>query len=247
MQIDKVIIGEATLYFGDCREILPTLGSVDAVISDPPYGQAVNTNVRWNGNRCTGAGGLIRERPIPYPDAIVGDDAPFDPSPLLSMADIVALWGAHKFADRLPEGSWLCWDKVPTGKVRDQGDGEAAWLNCRGRPLRIFRHLWDGLCIASGYETVVERVGSAATRRRHPTQKPVDLMSWTISQAGVPASGLILDPYMGAGSTGIAAVLAGHRFIGIECEPIYFEAACERLEAAQKRNQAIALRSGERS
>lgn len=238
MTPDKIVIGSATLYLGDCREVLPEIGGINAVISDPPYGQAVNTNVRRNGNRSTGAGGPIRERPVPYPLGIVGDDAPFDPSPLLR-AEIVALWGAHKFADRLPEGSWLCWDKVPNGKVRDQGDGEAAWLNHRGRPLRIFRHLWDGLCIAGGYETRNERIGQAAMPRHHPTQKPVDLMSWTIRQARIPAGGLICDPYMGAGSTGIAAVLAGHPFVGIECEPLYFEAACERIEKAQRQGQLL--------
>lgn len=231
MRVEK--IGLATLYLAEWQEC-DGLPRPAAIISDPPYGQRVNTNVRRNGGRSTGGGGPIKERPVPYPTGIVGDDKPFDPTPLLSMADTVVLWGAHKFADRLPEGSWLCWDKMPNGKIRDQGDGEAAWVNQRGRPLRIFRHLWDGLCIAGGYETRNERKGQAAAPRRHPTQKPVDLMAWTIVQARVPTQGLIIDPYMGAGSTGIAAVMAGHPFIGIECEPLYFEAACERIERAQQ-------------
>lgn len=242
--LSKTEIGLATLYLGDCRDVLTTLERPAAIISDPPYGQAVNTNVvkkvdskhhryKENGARNFASGDKN------YP-TIRGDDEKFDPAQLLSMSDIVALWGAHKFADRLPEGSWLCWDKVPNGKVKSQGDGEAAWINQRGRPLRIFRHLWDGLCIAGGYETRNERVGQAAAPRHHPTQKPVDLMAWTILQARVPVGGLILDPYMGAGSTGIAAVLAGHPFIGIECEPIYFEAACQRIERAQQQGRLVA-------
>ena len=193
-----VIIGNATLYLGEWQSVAG-LPRPAAIVSDPPYGQRVNTNVRRNGGRRTGSGGLIQERSAPYPVGMAGDSKPFDPTPLLNMADIVALWGAHKFAHRLPEGSWLCWDKMPNGKVRDQGDGEAAWINEPRRPIRLFRHLWDGLCIAGGYETRVERKGQRAAPRRHPTQKPVDLMGWTIAQARIPAGGAILDPYMGAG------------------------------------------------
>jgi len=230
-----VQIGNATLYLAEWEEV-DDLPRPAAIISDPPYGQALKVKMGKRRISKLPGGGKYHPTDRAYP-AIQGDDKPFDPSPLLSMADIVALWGAHKFADRLPEGSWLCWDKVPNGMVRLQGDGEAAWLNQRERPLRIFRHLWNGLCIAGGYETRNERVGQAAVPRHHPTQKPVDLMSWTITQARVPQGGLILDPYMGAGSTGIAAVLAGHPFIGIECEPIYFDAACRRIEAAQRQRQ----------
>jgi site-specific DNA-methyltransferase (adenine-specific)/modification methylase len=106
--------------------------------------------------------------------------------------------------------------------------------------MRIFRHLWDGVCVAGGYETRNERCGQAAAPRHHPTQKPVDLMSWTIAQARVPAGGLIFDPYMGAGSTGIAAVLAGHPFIGVECEPVYFDAAVKRIEFATRQADLFA-------
>ncbi|GAN95353.1 cytosine-specific DNA methylase [Komagataeibacter europaeus NBRC 3261] len=226
-------IGLATLYLGKWQEI-PDLPYPAAVISDPPYGQSVNTNVRRGDVRIpkTG-GGAIKDRAHLYPSGIYGDDEPFDPKHLISMSEIVLLWGAHKFAGCLPQGSWLCWDKMPTGKIRSQGDGECAWINTAGRPMRIFRHLWDGLCISSGYETQCERSGQAAVSRVHPTQKPVDLMAWCIEQARVPKGGLILDPYMGGGSTGIAAVRAGHPFIGVECEPQYFEAACRRLKHAQ--------------
>ena len=234
MIIREERIGDCRLILGDCRQVISVIGPTDAVVSDPPYGQSLKTNVRGNGNRSTGAGGPIRERLVPYPSGMAGDDQPFEPALLLAVCDTVALWGAHKFAHRLPEGSWLCWDKAPNGKVKDQGDGEAAWLSHKGRPMRIFRHLWDGLCIAGGYETRFERSGQAASPRHHPTQKPVDLMRWTIAQAGVPDGGLILDPYMGAGSTGIAALMGGYRFIGIEIEPIYFETACKRLREAYR-------------
>lgn len=239
---NPVIIGNATLYLGDCREILPTLPKVDAVITDPPYGQKLNTNVRGkNGTRKyslvdrrrTAAGIHSSGWATEYPEAIYGDDEPFDPAHLLTLDGRLLLWGAHKFADRLPPGSWLVWDKVPTGKVRDQGDGEAAWMNC-SKPLRIYRLLWDGVCVGSEARHEV----TAGQRRVHPTQKPEALMRWCIQQAGEPQT--ILDPYMGAGSTGVAAMQLERKFIGIEIEPKYFDIACRRIEDAQRQSRMFA-------
>jgi site-specific DNA-methyltransferase (adenine-specific) len=224
-------IGDATLYLGDCLEILPTLAKVDAVITDPPYGQALKVNnskyaaVQRNG-------GISRTNVKDYP-AIHGDATPFDPLPWLGAAGVVVLWGAHKFAERLPAGGWLVWDKVPTGKIRDQGDGEAAWIN-RQQPLRIFRLLWDGLCVGEGARHEV----TAGQQRHHPAQKPEILMRWCIEQAGSPRS--ILDPYMGAGSTGVAAVQMGLAFTGCEIEPRYFDIACKRIEQAYRQRPLFA-------
>jgi site-specific DNA-methyltransferase (adenine-specific) len=230
--VSPVVIGNATLYLGDCLEVLPTLPKVDAVITDPPYGQSLNVNTIYEGGKREHAvlqrnGSKLMVRPNNYVP-IHGDDAPFDPGPWLKAAPTVLLWGAHKFADRLPAGGgWLVWDKVPTGKARNQGDGEAAWIN-RDRPLRIFRLLWDGLCVGDGARHEV----TAGQQRNHPTQKPEILMRWCIEQAGRPQS--ILDPFMGTGSTGVAAIQMGLRFVGIEIEPRYFDIACRRIEEAQK-------------
>lgn len=235
----REVIGLATLYLGDCREIVPTLPRPAAVISDPPYGQRLKTNIAYAGGTKVRAvaqrsGSACLVNPTVWPDEIAGDAEPFDPTPWLSLADVVLLWGAHRFADRLPVGAWLVWDKVPNGKQRDQGDGEAAWLN-RNRPLRIYRGLWDGLCVASQFRDEV----TAGQRRVHPTQKPVALMAWCLEQAQVPDGGLILDPYMGAGSTGIVAVRAGHPFVGCELEPLYFDTACRRIEEAQRQGDLL--------
>lgn len=242
-------IGNATLYLADNAEVMGLLQRPAALISDPPYGQKQNTNVIQAGGVRTygplgprGGSRVIQARvqakngtfrgtgeSTYWPEAIEGDDTPFDPAPWLNAADIVLLWGAHKFADRLPPGGWLVWDKVPTGKVRDQGDGEAAWIN-RDQPMRIHRLLWDGVCVGSAARHEV----TAGQSRVHPTQKPVSLMSWCIEQARVPAGGVILDPYCGAGSTLLAAMQAGHPCIGIESVPLYFDTACRRIEAAQR-------------
>ena len=239
-------IGDATLYLGDCLEILPTLEPVDAVVTDPPYGQRQNTNVR-------GAGGIRAVTPpgggsraianvqkarkaavglhttgiaVEYPDGIVGDDKPFDPTPFLALGKECLIWGAHKFHDRLPLGSWLVWDKVPTGKVRDQGDGEAAWINSQ-QQLRIFRLLWDGVCVGSAARHEV----TAGQQRYHPTQKPEALMAWCL---GFVKGHTILDPFMGSGTTGVACARLGRKFTGIEIEPKYFDIACERIEEAYR-------------
>jgi len=222
--------GRVQLYLGDCREILPTLGKVDAVVTDPPYGQSYKVNTFFKGGTREKAvvqrnGGSLVVRPNVY-DPIIGDDKPFDPSHLLALAPELLIWGAHRFADRLPAGSWLVWDKVPTGKVRDQGDGEAAWIN-RDQPMRIFRLLWDGLSVGTGARHEV----TAGQKRHHPTQKPEALMAWCL---GFIEGETVLDPYMGAGSTGVAAVRSGRAFRGVEIDPKYFEIACRRIEQAAR-------------
>lgn len=235
--VTKVQVGEATLYLGDCLEILPTLGKVAAVITDPPYGQAYKVNTFYAGGGRDSAvvrrsGKTITCRPNVY-EPVHGDDAPFDPSPWVSAAPVVVLWGAHKFADRLPPGGWLVWDKVPTGKRRDQGDGEAAWIN-RDQPMRIFRLLWDGLCVGEGARHEV----TAGQKRYHPTQKPELLMAWCIQEA--KCGDLVLDPFMGSGTTGVACAHLGRRFIGIEIDERYFQIACKRIEAAYAQGRLFA-------
>lgn len=237
-------IGAATLYLARCENVVPTLERPHAIVSDPPYGQRLKANVFDARRKRAFGASLPRQskdtrngsgKPRRWPELIDGDDRPFDPVPLLNVAEKVLFWGAHKFGDRLPRGRWLAWDKVPTGKIRHQGDGELAWTNVRpDAPLRIHRLLWDGVCVGSAARHEV----TAGQQRAHPTQKPEALMAWCLGFLDLAPDSLILDPYMGAGSTGLAAVRAGHRFVGIECEPIYFDAACRRIEAAQRRREA---------
>ena len=101
--------------------------------------------------------------------------------------------------------------------------------------MRIFRLLWDGLCVGVG----ARHECTAGQQRYHPAQKPEILMRWCIEQAGTPAS--VLDPYMGSGSTGVAAEQMGLMFIGIEAERRYFDIACERISRAQAQGTLIPL------
>ena len=215
----KVEIGNAILYLGDCLDILPMLPKADAVVTDPPYGIGYSRDsnksagIKPDGSKTWGKNAA----------PIVGDDKPFDPKPLLSMGKRLVLWGASAYSERLPSNyGWLIWDKQIVGKW-SAGDAETAWTNFLGSN-RIFRHRWQGIQRAG------EECPFVGGGLDHPTQKPVALMRWCIDKAG---PGSILDPYMGSGTTGAAAVSMGRPFTGIEIDRKYFDIACERISAAQ--------------
>ena len=199
-----------TIYCGDCREIMPALSSRGLVLSDPPYGIAYN-----RGDRPQAKHRFSRGRQLA---SLVGDDEPFDPSPWVGGPCI--LWGANEFYSRLPPGgTWLVWDKVTrNGLALRIGEAEFAWTNAVARS-QVFRWLWSG-----GY-----RSGGAGDSRLfvHPTQKPVALMRWCIELWD--RSDPILDPFMGSGTTLVAAKQLGRKAVGIEIEERYCEVAVQRL------------------
>lgn len=205
-----VIIGNAELWLGDCREILPHLPKVDACITDPPYG------IKRDGKpQSTSSHGGHKGY-----EFLGWDQGRPDGSLMGAVCDAgmqVIVWGGNYFADMLPPtGKWLVWDK---GQRIDQADAELAWTSMPGA-LRIF---------------TLNRVAIAVDGAVHPTQKPVALMEWSITQAGNPQT--ILDPFMGSGTTGVACANLGRSFIGIEREPKYFEIACRRIEDAQRQSR----------
>lgn len=224
-------IGNATLYLGDCMDILPTLPKADAVITDPPYG--IGESHKRNASRGKPFGSRVDGKntkgtfvaPTDYGE-YEWDHVPasgLQITACIEAATAAVIWGGNYFG--LPAASkWLVWDKENSG---DFADCELAWTNLPGA-VRIFRHMWNGMLRAS--ERNAPRV--------HPTQKPIALMEWCITQAGEPQS--ILDPFMGSGSTGIACVNMGRKFVGIEIEPRYFENACERISAAHAQGRLFA-------
>jgi site-specific DNA-methyltransferase (adenine-specific)/modification methylase len=203
-------IGDAVLHLGDSRTILPTLGRVDAVVTDPPYGVGFSHG---------GGGGCLARSTAFAHIAITGDCEPFDPLPWLRFGQVI-LWGANHYASRLPPSpSWLVWDKRDGICSNDQADCEIAWTNF-GSPARVMRHLWNGMLKASERGEI----------RVHPTQKPIELMAWCVGFT----VGTVLDPFMGSGTTGVACARLGRRFIGVEIEPRYFDIACRRIEQAHR-------------
>lgn len=218
------MIGNAELWHGDCREVLPTLPHSDLILTDPPYG----IGFAHGGNDRSGIGsGRYATKFAHVP--VVGDESPFDPGFLLQLSAPTVMWGGNHFADKLPPSAcWLIWDKrAASGHTNDFADCEIAWTNLKG-VARVFRHHWDGMMKAS------ERGES----RVHPTQKPIALMEWCIAQAGEAPT--IIDPYMGSGATGIAVGRFNRRFIGIEIERRYFDIACERIDQAQRQGRMFA-------
>ncbi len=233
MTSNPVIIGDATLYLGDCLEILPTLdkGSIGAVVTDPPYGIGY----------VHGGGGKSKLRYLKAHHCekfagrtIIGDDRSFDPAPWL-VFDNVILWGANHYCRSIPEsGAWLTWDKsCGLGPADSFADSELAWCSKKVKRT-VFRHLWKGLLAKRGGE---DCNGPNDFCKHHPSMKPLALLGWCIDHFALPAGSLILDPYMGSGSCGVAAIRAGHRYLGIEIDPGYFEIARKRIEAAQKQHR----------
>ena len=203
--------GSVTIYHGDCREILAALSGKFAIVSDPPYGIKINTN------NAMGPRGKTKVDGKRFSE-VFGNDEPFDPGHLMDF-DHVLLWGANHYCQKLPHnGRWLVWDKrcgvIPT---RNQADCEMAWVNTYGA-ARVFRHIWDGMVKDS------ER----GEPRVHPTQKPVQLMQWCLEF--IPGDYIIVDPYMGGGTTLKACKELGRRAIGIEMMEEYCHAAVKRLK-----------------
>ncbi|MHB1798924.1 MAG: DNA methyltransferase [Vulcanimicrobiaceae bacterium] len=213
-------IGNARLYLGDCREIIPSLALPAAVLTAPPYGiDFVHSGANVGG---IGAG---RYRTKFANEAIPGDDQPFDPSIVLRLQVPTILWGGNQYADRLPASPcWLIWDKrAASHHSNNFADCEIAWTNLDG-VARVFRHHWDGMLRAS------ER----RQPRVHPMQKPVALMDWCLSFLDLEEGAEVLDPYMGSGTVGVAALRLGYRYVGIELNDRYFDAACERVYDVQR-------------
>ena len=205
-------IGPAILYLGDCREIMPLLTNIDALVTDPPYG--IGEAAGKNASR----GNL----------AIAKDFGNSDWDNEIANTEIqyaigISAWAivfGGNFYPLPPSPCWLVWDKL--NGENDFADCELAWTNLRGSVRRI-RYLWNGMLRANG-----------EVRGDHPTQKPVGVMKWAISQ--LPDCAIrILDPFMGSGTTGVAALASGKTFVGIEREPKYFDIACRRIADAVAR------------
>lgn len=202
--IEPVTIGRATLWNADCRDVLPTLGKADAVVTDPPYGIAKV----WQGGFGHGWSKAREQSELrnEWDEAVPSADTM---ALILAAAPEIVIWGGNYF-DLPPSRCWLVWNKPERGF--SLAEAELAWTN-RDNVVRV--------CDAPRSES----------DRQHPTQKPVKVMRFSIDKV---KGQTILDPFMGSGTTGVAAVQMGRDFIGIEREPRYFDIACKRIEAAQR-------------
>jgi DNA modification methylase len=204
------------LIQGDCLDILPTLeaGSVDAVICDPPYGIKLAS-----GFSDTGVAGIIPRKNTVRQysgdwDSCRPSKAVFD---YIAQSEVAIVFGGNYFADYLPKsGHWIVWDKQNT--MPSFSDAELIWTNSLRNSVKIFTQSTNGLM-------------AEEKNRVHPTQKPVRLLSWLIENY-TKEGDTILDPFMGSGTTGVAAMRTGRNFIGIEMDAVYFAIAEERIKNA---------------
>lgn len=252
--VETVTIGSATLYLGDCREILPTLGKVDAVVTDPPYssgGTFRSDRTRSTADKYIG-GGYVDEVAAYSRPEFSGDNK--DQRSYLVWSE---LWMRQAFS--LTEPGAICcvfsdWRQLPTTSDALQCGGWiwrgiAPWDKTEAaRPQKgWFRNqceyvVWGSNgSIARAGECLpgVFRASVLSEKKKHIAGKPVSVMASVVRICR--EGGVVLDPFMGSGTTGVACAQLGRRFIGIEIEPRYFEIACHRIEAAQAAAKAARL------
>ena len=201
-------IGDCRLILGDCREIVEAFNSIDAVVSDPPYGMEFRSN-----------------RPVVRPKfhAIANDHST---DALVWTCGLQALHSKYIFCrwDNLPEvpkpRSLVTWIK------NNWSMGDLNGEHARQTEVALFYPGPDHRFPCARPSDVVHAARTG--NEWHPTEKPVQLM-WQVTRW---TEGTILDPFMGSGTTGVACVKLGRKFIGIEIEPKYFDIACRRIEAA---------------
>jgi site-specific DNA-methyltransferase (adenine-specific) len=229
--LSKVVtIGNATLYLGDCLEILPTL-KADAVVTDPPYGisHAPQKGSARVGKRVGKSNDWHAEST--WDKEIKSEWC----AAISKVAPIVAWFGHWRMRRQIEEAMSLqlrgeiVWAKdchvgppAPTAP-RD----ERIWLFSDSgiKPTRFETSVWDDPIIPTW------------SQKHHVNEKPVRLMSRLVSWLDAPT---VLDPFMGSGTTGVACVNVGRAFVGVEIDPKHFETACERIEAAHAQGRLFA-------
>lgn len=196
---------KVTIYNADCREVLPNLEKIDLLLTDPPYGIDAD-----NRKKILSRGKLAN--PKDYGESS-WDKEPINQELIRLIRNSAIqqiIWGGNYF-ELPPSSQWLFWDKM--NGDNDFADGELAWTNLKGA-VRKKSHLWNGM-IRKNNEF-----------RFHPTQKPLEIMSWCISLVKCNS---IIDPFMGSGTTLRAAKDLGKKAIGIEIDERYCESAAKRM------------------
>jgi len=218
--VKKETIGDATLYCGDCLEILPTLGPPDAMITDPPYGinHSSAYGASWMNTKIQGDESIaLRDKVI---DGFCNSAGCF-----VAPIAYFGTWKTGPVKD-IPHRGALIWNKGPAFGM---GDLSFPW-----------KQSWEIIyCVGPGWESNYREEGVISGHlcvsweskgRTHPHQKPVSLIEYLINR--LPNKEIIIDPFMGSGTTGVACINLGRKFIGIEIEPKYFDIACERIQLA---------------
>ena len=213
---EEVTIGECRLILGDCREVLPLLPPVDLVLTDPPYGIGADARMHAAaGKKSSGGAAFKKDYGATNWDSETPPDWLF--GLMMSKSENQIIFGGNYF-NLPPTMCVLVWDK-DNGTTKFS-DFELAWTSLQ-QASRLKRYMWNGM---------LQQDMKNKEEREHPTQKPVPVMRWALMQAkGVQT---VCDPFMGSGTTGVACVMEGLQFVGIERERKYFDIACRRIEQA---------------
>lgn len=208
MTFEHVNIGGFDLYCGDCMEVMPTLGKVDAVVTDPPYGMNFQSGRREE-----------KHRKI---------DNDMGVEHLLWSCNLEASHSKYIFCrwdniyDVPKPKSCITWIK------NNHGMGDLEHEHARQTEIALFYPGSNHFFPDKRPSDIVKSVKTGNIY--HPTEKPIDLMQKVIQWT----NGIIIDPFMGSGTTGVACAKMGRKFIGIELDRKYFDIACKRIEDAQR-------------
>ena len=192
------------IYCADCLDVLPKIPekSIDLVLTDPPYG------IDWAGSNAS-----TRKW-----ESLTNDNGRLDIRPILNMTCDVVSFGANCYPEQLPHrGRWICWDKRvdPKADAMLGSPFELAWTNKTSGFDKIYRIMHGGV------------VNSDGGKRVHPTQKPIKLFEMILND--YPRSNIIFDPFLGSGTTAVAAKQLGRKYIGIEISSDYCQIGVQRL------------------
>lgn len=250
---EPVVIGNATLYLGDCRDILPTLPKVDAVVTSPPYNTLDNIPDNPTGMwaKTNGGAGWVKALSkngysdgMTEPDYVAWQNYVFS---LINATDTASLFYNHQIRWRNGVVSHpIEWFKPSNWNLRqeiiwDRGGGMMfnARMFCRfdERILWFVQKSWKWNQDSVGYGTIWKI--PVAQLKEHPVAFPEEIPLRCINSA-TDRDDYVLDPFMGSGTTGVACMNLGRKFIGIEIEPKYFDIACRRIEDAQRQGRMFA-------
>ena len=213
MRVER--IGDATLYLGDCLEVLSTLGPVDAVVTDPPYGVGFDgKNTKHTARRGEG-----------YESGDDADIGPTGTAAALGLASRGLVFPGARLLFRYPEPREVGAVSCPSGA----GNGRWGWI-C-SHPILYYGKNPQPQATPNGFTSF-----DVSPPNGHPCPKPDRWMRWAVKKASLPGE-TVLDPFMGSGTTGVACANLGRKFIGVEIEPKYFDIACRRIEDAQRQGK----------
>ena len=219
-------IGDAVLYCGDCREILPTLGPVDAVVTDPPYGVNFAGSATRHSLRSGQGYASYEDTPDNVRDVIV---PVIEECIKIAKAVVVTPGIPNARSYPQPHGEGVIW--YPSGANR------GPWGFVTHQPIYYYGKC-PRLAHGQGSHPTGFQSTEAAEENGHPCPKPILQMTWLVNR-GSQYGDTVLDPFMGSGTTGVACARLGRKFIGIEIEEKYFSIACRRIEQAQRQGDML--------